>query len=133
MVTKKIRVLVIDDNSDIREMVRTVLAHAGYEVTSASDGAKGLQEQRREPSHLVITDIFMPQQDGIETIGLLKKEFPQTLIIAMSGGARLIARPSSVDYLETAHKFGAARVLRKPFDIDELLKVVSEVAPQPAT
>jgi CheY-like chemotaxis protein len=129
MSTKKIRVLVIDDNADIRDMVRTVLVHAGYEVVAAADGAGGLQEQRSQPSDLVITDIFMPQQDGIETIGLLKKEFPETLIIAMSGGSKL-TRPGSVDYLETARKFGAVQVLRKPFDIDELLTVVREVAPQ---
>ena len=121
------RVLVIDDNSDIREMIRTVLVHAGYEVTLAADGGKGLEAQRQEASDLAITDIFMPQQDGIETIGLLKKEFPHTPIIAMSGGAKFVTRQTSVDYLATAHKFGADRLLRKPFDIDELLKVVQEV------
>lgn len=121
------RVLVIDDNSDIREMIRTVLVHAGYDVTLAVDGGKGLEAQRREACDLAITDIFMPQQDGIETIGLMKKEFPQTPIIAMSGGAKFVTRQTSVDYLATAHKFGADRLLRKPFDIDELLKVVQEV------
>ncbi len=124
--TPRARVLVIDDNSDIREMIRTVLVHAGYEVTLAVDGGKGLEAQRREPADLAITDIFMPQQDGIETIGLLKKEFPQTPIIAMSGGAKFVTRQTSVDYLATAHKFGADRLLRKPFDIDELLQVVQE-------
>ncbi len=129
MVTQspRARVLVIDDNSDIREMIRTVLVHAGYEVTLAVDGGKGLEAQRREPVDLVITDIFMPQQDGIETIGLMKREFPQTPIIAMSGGAKFVTRQTSVDYLATAHKFGADRLLRKPFDIDELLQVVQEV------
>lgn len=121
------RVLVIDDNSDIREMIRTVLVHAGYEVTLAVDGGKGLEAQRREACDLAITDIFMPQQDGIETIGMMKKEFPNTPIIAMSGGAKFVTRQTSVDYLATAHKFGADRLLRKPFDIDELLKVVQEV------
>jgi CheY-like chemotaxis protein len=126
------RVLVIDDNSDIREMIRTVLVHAGYEVTLAVDGGKGVEAQRRHASDLTITDIFMPQQDGIETIGLLKKEFPKTPIIAMSGGAKFVTRQTSVDYLATAHKFGADRLLRKPFDIDELLTAVQEVLSKPA-
>ena len=121
------RVLVIDDNSDIREMIQTVLQHAGYEVTLAADGGKGIEAQRAQAFDLVITDIFMPQQDGIETIGLMKKEFPRTPIIAMSGGGRFVTRQPGVDYLAAARAFGADRLLRKPFDIDELLEAVQEV------
>lgn len=123
------RVIVIDDNPDLRELIGNALVHAGYEVTLARDGNKGVEALRREASDLAITDIFMPEKDGLETIGLLKKEFPSTRIIAMSGGTRYATRGSGVDYLSTARKFGADRVLHKPFDIDELLEVVREVIP----
>ena len=125
------RVLVIDDNNDMLDMIKTVLVGGGYEVTVATDGGKGLEAQRQHASDLAITDIFMPQQDGIETIGLLKKEFPNIPIIAMSGGAKFVTRQTSVDYLATAAKFGADRVLRKPFDIDELLLAVQELLAKP--
>jgi CheY-like chemotaxis protein len=125
------RVLVIDDNADLRELIGDALVHAGYEVTLAADGSKGADALRAQETDLAITDIFMPEKDGIETIGLLKKEFPSTPIVAISGGAKYATPGSGVDYLSTARRFGADRVLRKPFDIDELLQLVEEVIPHP--
>jgi CheY-like chemotaxis protein len=125
--TPPARVLVIDDNSDMLEMIKTVLLGGGYDVTVTTDGGKGLEAQRLHAFDLAITDIFMPHQDGIETIGMMKKEFPRMPIIAMSGGAKFITRQTSVDYLATAAHFGADRVLRKPFEIDELLLAVEEL------
>lgn len=120
------RVLVIDDNPDLRELIGDALVQEGYQVTLAPDGSKGAQALRSQPMDLAITDIFMPEKDGIEVIALLKKEFPNTPILAISGAARHATR-AGVDYLSMARKFGADRVLRKPFDIDELLELVHEV------
>jgi CheY-like chemotaxis protein len=126
--SKKTRILVIDDNADIRELLQIVLEQAGYEVALASHGGEGLERQRAAPCELVITDIFMPQQDGIETIDRLRKEYPDTKIIAMSGGGRVVTGNTGVDYLGTAREFGASRLLRKPFDIEALLEAVREVS-----
>jgi CheY-like chemotaxis protein len=120
------RVLVVDDNSELRELIGDALVHEGYEVTLASDGSKGVEALRSGTTDLAITDIFMPEKDGIEVIGLLKKEFPDTPILAISGAVRHSSR-AGVDYLSIARKFGADRVLRKPFQIDELLDAVREV------
>ena len=126
--SKQIRILVIDDNADIRELLQIVLGQAGYAVVLAGDGSEGLDLQRSTPCDVAITDIFMPHQDGIETIDQLRKEFPGTKIIAMSGGGRVVTGQTGVDYLGTAREFGASRLLRKPFDIEALLEVVREVA-----
>lgn len=125
------RVLVIDDNTDLRELIGSALSHAGYAVTLARDGNKAVQAQRSQAADLAITDIFMPDQDGIETILQFKKEFPATPIIAMSGGTKYATRGSGVDYLSTARKFGADRLLHKPFDINELLEAVAEMLSKP--
>ncbi len=120
------RVLVIDDNADFRELIGSALVRAGYEVTLAGDGTRGVEAQRSRASDLAITDIFMPETDGIETIGLFKREFPGTPVIAMSGGSKY-SRRGGVDYLSTVRRFGAVRVLQKPFDIDDLLEAVRDV------
>ena len=72
------RVFVIDDNPDIRELIGFILKDAGYSVELAEDGEAGLRSQRAQTFDIVITDIFMPNQDGIETITRLRKEFPQS-------------------------------------------------------
>ena len=77
-------VLVVDDNEDICAFVMAALESEGLEVRVAHEGAQALTLQRRRPADLLITDIFMPVQDGLETINLFKAEFPQTCIIAMS-------------------------------------------------
>jgi CheY-like chemotaxis protein len=122
------RVLVVDDNPDLRELIGDALVHEGYEVTLASDGKEGAEALRHGTTDLAITDIFMPEKDGIEMIGLLKKEFPDMPILAISGAVKHSSHVG-VDYLSVARKFGADRVLRKPFDIDELLELVEEVIP----
>ena len=123
------RVLVIEDNADQRALVRFWLAAHGFEVTEAANGAEGIAQQRRQPSDVVVTDIFMPDKDGIETINELKSEFPRIGIIAVSGGG---SRTGS-DFLGVARQLGAAKTLRKPFDLDELLEAVRRIAGQTAT
>lgn len=118
------RILVIDDEPDIREMLQDVLTGEGHEVEVAGDGRQGLAAQRARPADLIITDIFMPEKEGIETIIELQQDFPAIKVIAMSGGGN---RARSLDYLPTASQFGAVRTLPKPFDIHVMLALVREV------
>jgi two-component system, chemotaxis family, chemotaxis protein CheY len=116
------RVLIVDDNPDSREMLRTLLEVERYDVDVAADGEQALRMQRTAPADVVITDLFMPDKDGMETIRDLSTEFPQTKIIAMSGAANY-----TVDYLSLSLEFGAAKVLRKPFEATALLGALREV------
>jgi DNA-binding response OmpR family regulator len=125
------RIVVIDDNAELRELIGDALTHAGYEVTLAHDGAKGIDALRSGRTELAITDIFMPEKDGIELIGLLKNEFPDVPILAISGAIRF-ATSSGADYLSMARRLGADRVLRKPFDVTKLLAIVREILDRPA-
>ena len=117
------RVLVIEDDVEMRSMMMCTLDRAGYETIGACDGREGLASFRRSPADLIITDIFMPEMDGVETIIELRRDFPDARIIAVSGGGRL----SSDDYLPFAEKLGARLTLRKPFSPPELLSAVDQV------
>jgi CheY-like chemotaxis protein len=116
------RVLVIDDEPQIRSMLRMMLERAGHEVEEAPDGIEGIRIYRNNPADLIISDLIMPNKDGIGMIIELKKEFPDVKIIAMSGGG--LNKPEG--YLEGAKKLGAQRTLTKPIDRDELLRTVSD-------
>jgi len=116
-------ILVIDDDDQIRELLRNVIEHAGYEVMEASDGEEGIRLFRERRADLIITDIVMPRKEGIETIMDLRVEFPEVKIIAMSGGGRL----GPETYLEIAEGFGSDHILTKPFSNEELLKAVHEL------
>ena len=122
------RLLVADDSADMRESLRLVLERAGYEVALAADGERALALQRARPADVLITDIFMPERDGLETITAFRREFPGTRIVAMSGGG---VRMDGELYLDTAGVAGADAVLRKPFDPGSLLQVLSDLAPAP--
>jgi CheY-like chemotaxis protein len=115
-------VLVIDDEPQIRSMLRMMLERAGHEVEEAPDGIEGIRIYRNNPVDLIISDLIMPNKDGIGMIIELKKEFPDVKIIAMSGGG--LNKPEG--YLEGAKKLGAQRTLTKPIDRDELLRTVSD-------
>ena len=116
------RILIIDDETQIRSMLRLMLERVGYEVIEAADGMEGLRQYRDNPSDLIITDLIMPNKDGIGMMIELKKEFPSVKIIAMSGGG--VNRPEG--YLDGAKKLGAARTLTKPIDRDKMLNAVKE-------
>ena len=120
------RLLVADDSPDMRESLRLILERAGYEVMVAPDGARALELQRERPADVLITDIFMPEQDGLETITAFRREFPGTRIVAMSGGG---VRVDGAIYLETAGVAGADILLDKPFDPKSLLQALSDLAP----
>jgi DNA-binding response OmpR family regulator len=120
------RVLVIDDNDDFRSLLQIALEAEGFEVVCAPNGEHGLALLGKTAADVVITDIFMPGKEGIETIAELRKQFPAVRIIAMSG------RPSATDFdpLSVAMELGAAKILRKPFDLDELIESVKMLAPK---
>ena len=117
------RILVIDDDDQMRVLLRQVMEWAGYEVMEAEDGREGMQLQRSDPADLVITDLIMPEQEGLETIGQLRREFPGTKVIAISGGGRI--GPEA--YLPAAQELGADKVFSKPFDVRELAGAVKEL------
>jgi CheY-like chemotaxis protein len=112
------KVLVIDDNIVVRNTIVKTLESAGYLAVGAGDGNKALRAYASERPDLVITDIIMPDKDGIETIRTLLKHNPQAKIIAISGGARI----GDVDLLKLARMIGASETLAKPFDPDDLIQ-----------
>lgn len=116
-------VLIVDDNSDLRSFIKIVVEQGGFEARTAADGERALDLQRAHPVDVLITDIFMPERDGIELIHQFKSAFPRVKIIAMSGGSRVSRR----DYLPLAADIGADRVLRKPFAGDALLEMLHDL------
>jgi CheY-like chemotaxis protein len=110
------RVLVIDDDARIRSVVRRVVEAEGHVVMEAENGKVALSLFDAAPADLVITDIFMPEMDGIEVLLKLRVRSPQTRLVAMSGGGVIPAR----DMLRTAEALGAVSVIEKPFTIEAL-------------
>jgi YesN/AraC family two-component response regulator len=123
------RVLIIDDEAPIRSMLKLMLERDGYEVAEAPDGMEAIRIYRQNPADLIITDLIMPNQDGIGMIIALKKEFPDVKIIAMSGGG--LNKPEG--YLKGAKKLGAACTLTKPIDRDEMLRAIKDVLQSPSS
>jgi len=114
------KILVVDDDPSIREMLEEVLKDAGYAVEAAADGLEALRMVKASPPDLLITDIIMPEQDGVGIMLQLAKENPGIKTIAISGGGRI----SPESYLYMAEKFGAIKTFTKPFDINEFLDAV---------
>ncbi len=117
------KILVIDDDSQIRLMLRLMLVWAGYEVVEAENGREGLLRQQEHQADLVITDLIMPEQEGLETIAILRARYPDLKIIAISGGGRI----APDRYLPTALELGANRAFSKPFDIHLLAAAIKEL------
>ncbi len=117
------RILVVEDDEPLRSVLRQILERTGHEVAEAADGRAALEIQRQKGADLVITDIIMPEVDGIETIMVLRREFPSVKIIAISGGSRVGPR----EFLNLARVLGAHRTLHKPFALQEMLDAVDEL------
>ncbi len=117
------RVLIVDDEELVRVTVRQILENAGYETSEASDGQQALDDYKESRPDLVITDIIMPNKEGIETIIELRAMDPEAKIIAISGGGRIGAN----DYLELAKRLGANKVIAKPLNSEKLLQAVEIV------
>lgn len=124
------RVLIIDDDARQRQLFKTALANAGYAVFEASDGESGLQAQIEHACDLVITDIFMPNQDGIEMLFSLKAQCPQVKVIAISGGGRWTPYGNQLqadEPLQMARRFGAERTLKKPVKLRQLITLADDL------
>jgi CheY-like chemotaxis protein len=122
------RILLIEDDPYFRQVLHLGLSQAGYSVAEATDGADGLLQLRLQPADVVITDLLMPQMDGIETIRYLRRGFPAVKIIAISGGGLGDAEY----YLKIAQELGAGKILKKPFSVRELLEAIEELHPSSA-
>lgn len=116
------RILLIEDNAELRGLLAEGLAGAGHVVLQAADGVEGLSRFRPGECDLVITDLVMPNREGIETITALRRARPGQRIIAMSGEAK-----NSELYLKLARRLGARCVLLKPFGVAELTRAVRAV------
>ena len=117
------KILIIDDEPHILMMLKKMMEKAGYDIDLASNGHEGMKMFQKSPSDLVITDIIMPEKEGLETIREMKRIQPELKIIAMSGGGKI----SAENYLETASIFGANRVIQKPFTQKEMVTAVNEL------
>ncbi len=113
-------ILVVDDDEAFRSMLRRTLERHGHDVREAAEGGAALRALSAATVDLVITDIIMPDMEGIETTRQLRRAYPDIKIIAMSGGGRMKAE----GYLRAAKAFGAVRVLCKPFDNRELFAAI---------
>ena len=116
-------ILVIEDTENMLRMMSDLLSRSGYNVISAVDGVQGVNSYRTSKPDLVITDIIMPDKEGLEVIMELVRETPRPKIIAMSGGGMMEPRT----YLSLAEKLGADAVLEKPFRPAELLSLIEKV------
>jgi len=109
------KILVIDDDVVVRTAMVQFLEDLGYDVVSAEDGQRGMRLFRSEKPDLVITDIIMPEQEGIQTIAEIRRERPDAKVIAVSGGGRV----GNTDFLKIARQLGATDVIAKPVDPDD--------------
>jgi two-component system, chemotaxis family, chemotaxis protein CheY len=116
------RILIIDDDELLRRVLAKSLVHAGHTAVEAADGRQGMDLIAATAIDIVITDLIMPVQEGVETILRLRRERPELPVIAISGGTA-----NANLYLDIAAKIGARRILAKPFTPQELLQIVDEV------
>ncbi len=115
-------ILIIDDDASMRGSLSHTLERLGHRVSASPDGKAGVARAAENPPDLVITDLIMPEKEGLETIMELRQQHPKIRIIAMSGGGRL----SNEDYLHLAKRFGAATTLAKPFTREELKDALAQ-------
>jgi DNA-binding response OmpR family regulator len=113
-------VLVIDDDPAVLDSLATLFEIHGISIATAQDGVAGLEVFRRTSPAVVLTDIIMPEQDGIGLIMEMRRERPGVKIIAMSGSGRI----GKSDFLTVAKSLGADSVVPKPFDIDQLVTTI---------
>lgn len=122
------RILVVDDDAAIRGAIRRLLTLEGYEVFEAVNGREAISSYRKQPVDLVITDIWMPDKDGLEVIRELHQMSPGLPMIAMSGGSSR----GQLDFLHHAEAFGACEMLQKPFKLETLVQSVKKLIEEQA-
>jgi CheY-like chemotaxis protein len=118
-------ILLVDDDESVLKTIGPMLQDAGYRVIPVNTARAGLDHLQGNAVDLIITDIVMPEMEGIEFIRHLKGRFPEVPVVAISGGWRT----SEIDFLAFAKKLGAHSVLEKPFGRKDLLEAVSKVLP----
>jgi len=118
-----VSILLVDDDDHFRTMLSEALTDEGHQVQEASDGKQALELYALRPTDLVITDLVMPEKEGLEMIVEIKRLHAGVKIIAISGGGR----GNSPSYLKMAKAFGAQLVLAKPFSHREILDAISQV------
>jgi CheY-like chemotaxis protein len=118
------RILLIDDNDAVRAMLRDTLEDAGHTVIEARNGSEGLERFQHANADLVITDVIMPEKNGLEVLMALRTSDPRVKIIAISGA------DGGEDYLDSARLMGAAKVLLKPFTSEELIVTINKLLPE---
>ena len=121
----KQRILVADDDPGIRRTLHIGLTRAGYDVVEARDGEEAMRLWRDDGADLVISDIYMPDKDGLEVIRELRAASPTTPVIAMTDGGR----SKNLDPLRHSETFGASRTIAKPFTLEEMLEAVRKALP----
>jgi len=117
-------VLIIDDNAQIRDLWADSLSEAGFDVRAAPSGVQGMEIARAEKVDVIVTDIFMPEKDGIETLLEIKSVRPQAKVLVVSGGSAMMDK----SFLEVAERLGADATLQKPVDIDRFCELVTRLA-----
>ncbi|HWC58897.1 MAG TPA: response regulator [Verrucomicrobiae bacterium] len=117
------RICLIEDDKPLRTVLARFLIRNGYDVIQAEHGRKALQEMADKPADLVITDMIMPEMDGVETIVALRRDYPKVKIIAISGGGIRTAD----QYLQLAQMLGAHKAFSKPIVPQELLNAISNL------
>ena len=117
------RILIIEDDAAFRRMLTLMLRKAGYDVLEAAEGNEGILIYGKYLVDLVITDVFMPEKEGIQTVMELKEINPEVIIIAISGGGS----PERLEYLKNIKEFGAHKTFEKPFDMKDFLATVEDL------
>ncbi len=115
------RILIVDDEEVVRHVLRSALEDSGYEVVEASNGTEAISHLGKETFNVVVTDILMPEQDGLETILHVRREQPDLKVIAITGADKL--------HLDNARGLGAACVFAKPFKLEEIVAAVKGLIP----
>jgi len=118
-----LKILIIDDEAPIRKLLRKLFEKNEYKVLEATNGIQGIKLFNEQHPDLIISDLIMPEKEGLETIRDIKKLNPHVPIIAISGGG--ITDPKM--YLDLASKFGATRTFSKPIDNKVLLSAIKEI------
>jgi len=124
---RSLHILLIDDDPEVGTTTQWALEEVGFIISVVMSGEEGLHLQRAEPADVVVTDIYMPEKDGIETIAEFREEFPRVPIVAISGGGPA-GQAGHADPLFVARELGVHEVLRKPFDPQKLVEVIREAA-----
>jgi len=116
------KICLIEDEAMIRETLNRILQKLGHEVVTCSDGAQGLIEITKNSYDIVLTDIIMPEVEGIEILQTVKKVSPTTKVIAMSGGGRV----GNTDFLEIASSLGADAIIYKPVTKTDFMEALNK-------